>query len=142
LVITKLVAAGSPFVRYDTGDTARFQPGACACGSGFARLRIVARPESTIMIEGRAITGFDLRCLLDEDPELVGRASLLVRDTTARDTLRILIDGNPAGRDPVQTIREHFGISDVRIDWMGGTGLVWGFRQVIDVRELKGRHAP
>jgi phenylacetate-CoA ligase len=142
LVITKLVAAGSPFVRYDTGDTARLQPGACACGSGFARLRIVARPESTIMIEGRAITGFDLRCLLDEDPELVGRASLLVRDTTARDTLRILIDGNPAGRDPVQTIREHFGISDVRIDWMGGTGLVWGFRQVIDVRELKGRHAP
>ncbi|ESW60339.1 MAG: hypothetical protein Q27BPR15_12455 [Rhodobacter sp. CACIA14H1] len=141
LVITKLVAAGSPFVRYDTGDTAAFVPGTCACGSCLPRLRILARPESTMMIEGRPVTGYAVRAILDEDPGLVGRVSLLVRDTEAKSRLRILIEGAPGGDDPEGVLRRAFGLSDVQIDWMGGAGLAWGFRQVIDARELSQRRA-
>jgi len=139
LVVTKLVAAGSPFLRYDTGDTAYFQPGTCGCGSGLPRLRILARPESTLMIEAKPVTGYEVRRILDEDPALAGRVSLLVRDNEAKDRLRVLIEGEPAGDDPARRLREGLGISDVQIDWVGGAGLVWGFRQVIDARELKGR---
>lgn len=141
LVITKLVAAGSPFIRYETGDTAAFLGGECACGSHLPRLRIIARPESTMMIEGRPVTGFAVRSILDDDPALVGRVSLLVRDTEAKARLRILIEGAPAGTDPAGALRRGLGISDVQIDWMEGAGLVWGFRQVIDARELRQRSA-
>ncbi len=136
LVITKLVASGSPFVRYDTGDLAYFQPGKCRCGSQFRRLRILGRPESTVIVEEKPITGYEVRCVLDDDPDLVGRISLLVRDDERKDRLKVLIEGEPAGADPQGALAARLGVRDVEIDWLGGAELTWGFRQVIDAREL------
>ena len=50
VVFTTLTPRGMPFVRYRTGDAARFIPGPCACGSGLRRLspilgRIVHGPN-------------------------------------------------------------------------------------------------
>ncbi len=136
LVITKLVPAGSPFVRYDTGDTAYFQPGECACGIKLRRLRILGRPESTLRVQDKPLTGYDVRCILDEQADLVGRTSLLLNDPSQPNRLRILIEGEAAGEDPQGRLATGLGIDDVVIDWVGGAGLSWGFRQVIDVREL------
>lgn len=38
VVFTTLTARGMPFVRYRTGDAARWLPGPCPCGSGLRRL--------------------------------------------------------------------------------------------------------
>lgn len=139
LVITKLVPGGSPFVRYDTGDTAYFHSGPCECGRHLRRLRILGRPESTLTIQGRAITAYEVRCILDELPELVGRMSLLVNDASAPDRLRILMEGEPTGSDTEKELATRLHIDDVMIEWVGGAGLTWGFRQVIDVSELARR---
>lgn len=139
LVVTKLVASGSPFLRYDTGDHAWFYPGDCPCGCTLPRLRILARPESTLMVAGLAVTGFEVRSVLDEDPALVGRVSLLIRDAEAKDTLHVMIEGAPAGDAPERRLKEALGVAKVHITWAGGRGLSWGFRQVIDAKDLQGR---
>lgn len=139
LIVTKLVASGSPFLRYDTGDYAFFHPGACPCGCTLPRLRILARPESTLMVAGQAVTGFEVRSVLDEDPALVGRVSLLIRDAEAKDTLHVMIEGAPAGDDPEARLTERLNLPKVQITWAGGRGLAWGFRQVIDAKDLQGR---
>lgn len=139
LVITKLVAGGSPFVRYDTGDTAYFQEGECPCGIKMAQLRIVGRPENTLLVKGIPITGYDVRRILDDQPDFVGRVSLLVNDPSNPNRLRILMEGEASEVDPGELLAESLGIDDVMIDWGGGANLAWGFRQIIDVRELTKR---
>jgi len=139
LVITKLVAGGSPFVRYDTGDTAYFQKGECACGIKMAQLRILGRPENTILVRGVPITGYDVRRILDDQTDFVGRVSLLVNDPSNPDCLRILMEGEGSDVDPGELLAQGLGIDDIMIDWGGGANLAWGFRQVIDVRELTKR---
>lgn len=139
LVVTKLVASGSPFLRYDTGDQAWFHPGACPCGCTLPRLRILARPESTLMVAGKAVTGFEVRAVLDEDPALVGRVSLLIRDSEVKDTLHVMIEGAPSRAAPETRLQQALGLPRVRITWAGGRGLAWGFRQVIDATELQGK---
>ena len=139
LVVTKLVASGSPFLRYDTGDWAYYHPGACPCGCTLPRLRILARPESTLMVAGKAVTGFEVRSVLDDDPALVGRVSLLIRDGEAKDSLHVMIEGAPTGDDPETRLKDRLNLPKVQITWAGGRGLAWGFRQVIDAKDLQGR---
>lgn len=135
-VVNKLVPGGVPFIRYDTGDRAAFLPGTCGCGVEFARLRLLGRPESTLEVAGVPVTAFEVRQLLDEHPDLVGRVSLLVRDDRLPDVLRVAIEGEPPSHDVAAQLAQAFGVEHVQLDWLHGARVEWGFRQVISVGEL------
>ena len=138
LVVTKLHPGGSPFVRYSTGDIAELIPGACPCGSSLPRLKIYGRPEGSVIVAGRLITAYDVRCCIDADPELVGRLALLVRQAGGEiDTLSVAIEGESIREDSlVARLRERLGIGNVALHWLGEAELAWGFRQAIDAAEL------
>ncbi len=135
LVVTKLTAAGSIFIRYDTGDIAAFAPGPCPCDCTFRRLKIFGRPESAVRVVGQLITAYDVRDCIERDPALVGRNILLVRASPG--VLSLAIEGTEHGDGEIaQRLRDHFGVDNVKISWLGGLRVTWGFRQVIEAREI------
>jgi len=138
LVVTKLTPTGSIFVRYDTGDIAAFAAEPCRCGCTFRRLKIFGRPESSVEVSGRMITAYDVRLCVENDPALVGRNVLLIRpEKRSSGTLSIAIEG--VEHDTVATrsrLCEQFGVGDARVVWLGSIRVAWGFRQVIDGREV------
>lgn len=138
LVVTKLTTAGSVFVRYETGDIAVCNPGACACGCTFRRLKILGRPESSVVVGGRAITAYDVRLAIEHDPALVGRNVLLIRDASAESgVLSIAIEGDECNQDETRRrVRDRLAVGEVKVRWLGGLRINWGFRQVIDGREI------
>jgi phenylacetate-coenzyme A ligase PaaK-like adenylate-forming protein len=139
LIVTKLSTAGSVFVRYDTGDIAAFAPGQCPCGCGFRRLKIYGRPESSVLVGDRIITAYDVRMCIEEDPTLVGRNVLLIREANARaGVLTVAVEG--AAHDPAKLqarLREQLGVATANLVWLGDLRVNWGFRQVLDGRELQ-----
>ncbi len=139
LVLTKLVPGGSPFVRYDTEDVAAFFPGDCRCGRVLPRLRIFGRPESSVVVDGRTITAYDVRRCLDEDADLVGRVTLLVRGSGHPGILRIAVEGRPFAEAALkETLCERLGVPQAEVTWLGDARVTWGFRQVIEVSQLHG----
>ncbi len=138
LVVTKLVAGGSPFVRYDTGDIAAFEPEPCPCGRTLPRLRIFGRRESSVEVGGRLVTAYDVRRCVDEDPELVGRVVLLVRSSEPG-PVRVAIEGRPGDESGLLgRLHDRLEVEDAEILWLGDTRVFWGLRQVIDEAELRG----
>lgn len=138
LVVTKLQTVGDPVIRYDTGDIAELFEETCECGRTLPRLKIYGRPESSVEIGGRAITAYDVRACVDEDPAMVGRLVLLVRDREApAGRLSVAIEGQQADEDTIaQRIHERFGVEDVDFTWLGQARMAWGFRQVVDKSEV------
>jgi phenylacetate-CoA ligase len=138
LVVTKLTAAGSVFVRYGTGDFAAFQPGACDCGCGFRRLKIYGRPESSVAVGDRTIAAYDARLCVEEDPALVGRNVLLVRDGKRRsEILTVAIEGAAANEEQLlRRFQDRLAVGRVELIWLGTLRINWGFRQVFDRGEI------
>ncbi len=138
LIVTKLSTAGSIFVRYDTGDIAAFAPGQCGCGCGFRRLKIYGRPESSVLVGDRLITAYDVRMCIEEDPAMVGRNVLLIREANARaGVLTVAVEGE--AHDPAELqerLRRQLLVATANIVWLGELRLNWGFRQVLDAREI------
>lgn len=138
LIVTKLSTAGSIFVRYDTGDIAAFAPGQCGCGCGFRRLKIYGRPESSVLVGDRLITAYDVRMCIEEDPALVGRNVLLIREANASaGVLTVAVEGE--ARDPAglqERLRRQLAVAAANIVWLGNLRVNWGFRQVLDAREI------
>ncbi len=138
LIVTKLSTAGSIFVRYDTGDIAAFAPGQCGCGCGFRRLKIYGRPESSVLVGDRLITAYDVRMCIEEDPTLVGRNVLLIREANASaGVLTVAVEGE--AHDPAQLqerLRRQLAVAAANIVWLGELRVNWGFRQVLDAREI------
>lgn len=141
LVVTKLHAEGDPVVRYDTGDIAELFTDACSCGRELPRVKIYGRPESSVSVDGRTVTAYDVRSCVDADPDLVGRLVLLVRDQAGEpDVLNVAIEGDPHNVDEIeQRLSEHLGIEKVDFSWLGNARMAWGFRQVIDKSEVQQR---
>jgi phenylacetate-coenzyme A ligase PaaK-like adenylate-forming protein len=135
LVVTKLTGAGSIFIRYDTGDIAGFAPEPCPCQCEFRRLKIFGRPESSVKVGTRLITAYDVRDCVERDPELIGRNILLVREPSP--VLNVAIEGTPRdGEEAARRLRDHFAVEDVKISWLGNLRVNWGFRQVVEAREI------
>jgi len=139
LIVTKLGTAGSIFVRYDTGDVAAFAPGQCPCECGFRRLKIFGRPESSVLVGDRLITAYDVRLCIEEDPALVGRNVLLIREANPRaGLLTVAIEGE--AHDPAllqARLRERLKVPTAHLVWLGDLRVNWGFRQVLDGREIQ-----
>jgi len=139
LIVTKLSAAGSIFVRYDTGDFAAFAPGECPCECGFRRLKIYGRPESSVVVADRRITAYDVRICIEEDADLVGRNVLLIREAgSPAGLLTVAIEGGAQHEAELKArLRQRLGVDTVRIVWLGDLRVNWGFRQVVDSREIR-----
>jgi phenylacetate-CoA ligase len=135
-VVTKFtVGSGSVVVRYATGDIAAFLPGRCPCGRALRRLKMYGRPESSVVVAGRTITAYDVRLAVDEDPELVGRNVVLVRNKESR--LTAAIEGTAIHGSALEArLRRQLGVPDIELLWLGAVRLAWGFRQVIDRAEI------
>ncbi len=138
LVVTKLVPAGDPVVRYDTGDIAELFTSACGCGRSLPRLKIYGRPESSVVVDGRLVIAYDVRACIDTDPDLVGRLAVLVRDAgAAPGALTVAIEGKPARAGALEArLSESLGVDEVTLLWLGEARLGWSFRQVIERSEL------
>lgn len=138
LVVTKLQTFGDPVVRYDTGDIAELFDAPCACGRVLPRLKIYGRPESSVVVNGQAITAYDVRMAVDADPQLVGRLVLLVRDRDGPgDLLTVAVEGEATHADEIAArLHERFGVTNVEFKWLGDARMAWGFRQVIDKSEV------
>ena len=139
LIVTKLSTAGSIFVRYDTGDVAAFAPGQCPCGCGFRRLKIYGRPETSVRVGGRLITAYDVRMCIEEDPALVGRNVLLIQEANPRaGLLTVAVEGDAHDAGELQArLCDQLGVATAHIVWLGDLRVNWGFRQVLDSREVR-----
>jgi phenylacetate-CoA ligase len=62
LIITDLLNFGMPLIRYDTGDCVLLQPGECACGRWFPRVKsILGRMMDTLVLaDGTEIPGLTI----------------------------------------------------------------------------------
>lgn len=145
LTFTKLNRSPSPVFRYDAGDLGEFIPGTCRCGNPMRRLRLVGRAETCLKLGNRTIVAWDARVLVEQDPELVGRNVLLVRDVQgwrgmtldAKPVLHLVVEGDPVNEiDLLQRLHVGLDLGEVRVSWAGGAALQWSFRQVVDRAEL------
>jgi phenylacetate-coenzyme A ligase PaaK-like adenylate-forming protein len=139
LVVTKLTAAGSIFVRYKTGDIAAFLPGGCQCGCEFRRLKIYGRPESSVVVGARRVTAYDVRLCVEDDPALVGRNVLLIRERhKGAESLGVAIEGIATHEEALsRRLRDRLAVAKVDLVWLGDLRVNWGFRQVIEGTEIR-----
>jgi phenylacetate-CoA ligase len=99
LVATNLGRAGSPLIRYRTGDLVELDPSPCRCGRSFARLKggILGRADDMVIVRGMNIFPSAIEGVLREFPE-VNEFRIEVFSRREMAELRVLIDA-PAGTD-------------------------------------------
>jgi len=138
LLVTKLVTSGSPAIRYDTGDIAVRSTDPCPCGRTLPRVRMLGRADGRVAVSGRLISAWDIRSCVENNPDLVGRLVLPVRDANSQsDLLTVVVEGEAIHAHQLEAwLAEQLGVGGVRIIWLGAIRLRWGFRQVIDASEL------
>ena len=92
-----------------------------------------------MLVGDRLITAYDVRMCIEEDPALVGRNVLLIREANARaGVLTVAVEGD--AHDPAKLqarLRERLGVATSHLVWLGDLRVNWGFRQVLDGREIR-----
>jgi hypothetical protein len=145
LVFTKLNFGPSPIIRYDSGDLAAFATEPCRCGHSMRRLQLFGRGDGCIQLPGRMLIPWDVRLLVEADPELIGRNLLLVRDAVGwrgvtldqPACLHLVIEGDPCNEAQLRNRLLHgLELDEIRISWAGKVALQWSFRQVVNRSEL------
>ncbi len=93
LVATNLGRAGSPLIRYRTGDLVELDPTPCRCGRTFARLKggILGRADDMVIVRGMNIFPSAIEGVLREFPE-INEFRIEVFSEREMAELRILID--------------------------------------------------
>jgi phenylacetate-CoA ligase len=72
LVLTNLGRAGSPLIRYRSGDLVQLETGPCGCGRTFARLRggILGRADDMLVVRGMNLFPSAIEGVVREFPEI------------------------------------------------------------------------
>jgi phenylacetate-CoA ligase len=93
LVATNLGRAGMPLIRYRTGDLVELNPGPCACGRTFARLKggILGRADDMVIVRGMNIFPSAIEGVLREFPE-INEFRIEISQQRSMEELRVLID--------------------------------------------------
>jgi phenylacetate-CoA ligase len=93
LVLTNLGRAGSPLLRYRTGDRVAADPDPCPCGSVLTRLRggILGRADDMLIVRGMNVYPAAIEAVLREFPDVA--EFRIVASATA---LRLEIEAPPA----------------------------------------------
>ncbi|TDY61639.1 phenylacetate-coenzyme A ligase PaaK-like adenylate-forming protein [Aminivibrio pyruvatiphilus] len=72
IVCSSLNAEGTPLLRYRTGDTGRFLPGTCSCGSFLRKISVKGRLANGLVLPGGFVSLADLDEVLFSLPWLGG----------------------------------------------------------------------
>jgi phenylacetate-CoA ligase len=93
LVATNLGRAGSPLIRYRTGDLVQLDTSPCDCGRTYARLRngILGRADDMVIVRGMNIFPSAIEGVLREFAE-IKEFRIEVSSRRSMDELRVLID--------------------------------------------------
>jgi phenylacetate-CoA ligase len=93
LVATNLGRAGSPLIRYRTGDLVELDPSPCRCGRTFARLKggILGRADDMVIVRGMNIFPSAIEGVLREFPE-INEFRIEVFSKREMAELRVLLD--------------------------------------------------
>jgi phenylacetate-CoA ligase len=96
LVMTNLGRAGSPVIRYRTGDLAELDPSPCPCGRTFARLRggVLGRTDDMLVVRGINVYPSAIEAIVRELPEVV-EFRLEVRRVHEMTDLRVVVERAP-----------------------------------------------
>ena len=99
LVLTNLGRAGSPLIRYRTGDRVRIGREPCACGRGFLRLEggILGRVDDMLIVRGVNVFPSAIENIVRSFPG-VEEFQIEVYARGALEEVRLLIE--PSGSDP------------------------------------------
>ena len=89
-------------------------------------------------MEDQTIAAYDARLCVEEDPALVGRNVLLVRDGKRRsEILTVAIEGAATNEEQLRCrFQDRLALRRVELIWLGSLRINWGFRQVFDRREI------
>ena len=100
LVITNLGRAGSPVIRYRTGDQVRGKFGRCACGRHFVRLQggILGRVDDMIVVRGNNVFPSAIENLVRDFTE-VAEFSIEILKDGALSRVKLRIEPTPAAQD-------------------------------------------
>jgi phenylacetate-CoA ligase len=107
LVITDLVNAAMPLIRYDVGDVGRFHAGPCPCGRRTPRLEVLGRVQEVLETSSGMLTSSEVADTFFADPAIAN----FRLDETAAGTFEAAIVPNPARHEPrVDEWRERFSV--------------------------------
>jgi phenylacetate-CoA ligase len=114
LVLTNLGRAGSPAIRYRTGDRVRVARGPCACGRTFLRLEggILGRADDMLIVRGVNVFPAAIEGIVRRFPE-VEEFLIEVYTRGTMDELRLLLelaDGRDAASRVQEQLRADLGI--------------------------------
>jgi phenylacetate-CoA ligase len=98
LVLTNLGRAGSPAIRYRTGDRVRVAKDACDCGRTFLRLEggILGRMDDMLIVRGVNVFPSAIEGIVRRFPE-VGEFLIEVFTRGTMDEVRVLVEAAGAG---------------------------------------------
>ncbi len=112
VLVTKLNSMGMPFIRYDIGDLAAWEPGACACGRQLPRLKLGGCRTTDFLVgcDGRLVSGAALTLVTRDLPEL-GTVQLHQTDP---ERVEVRLAGEPSLPESVRLelsdrLRAHLG---------------------------------
>lgn len=107
VVVTNLLSAEYPLVRFGTGDLSAILPGASPCGRTNARIRgWLGRADQSAKVRGMFVHPGLVAQVLRRHPE-ISRARLVVRREDDRDEMTLRCEaGSPAGEALVRAVVE------------------------------------
>jgi len=114
LVLSNLGRAGSPLLRYLTGDRVRVAPGPCACGRTLLRLEggILGRVDDMLVVRGVNVFPSAIEGIVRRFPA-VGEFVIEVYRRREMDEVRLLVevgDASPVARAVQEAVRVDLGI--------------------------------
>jgi len=72
-VVTNLTLGRSVYIRFEPEDVAEVREGHCPCGRTHQVVELYGRLSDSVLLPDRIIAPFDVRCVVDEFPSLLGQ---------------------------------------------------------------------
>jgi phenylacetate-CoA ligase len=72
-VVTNLTLGRSVYIRFEPEDVAEIREGDCPCGRTHPVVELYGRLSDSVILPDRIIAPFDVRCVVDEFPPLLGQ---------------------------------------------------------------------
>lgn len=123
LVHCVLIAEGSVYLRYDSGDAAVIDTEPCPCGLPSPRIKIMGRWENSFSLSGETLLPFDVQLAIEDGlPELGGTPCVIVREAIAEGRLRLLFSNPeakaPALKDEIRAVLGRRFSAPVEVSWV------------------------
>jgi len=107
VVITTLGVEGTPFIRYKTGDIARFWSSPCSCGRNSLRIGpIIGRKQQLIKYKGTTIYPQSIFNLLNQVPGVKTYFVEVIQKNATAETVKIFLAEEETAQFPIETLKD------------------------------------